>query len=203
MANVLHSAGPEESDWPFLALVCVDRIRSVHEAELELVGAPSSVGDARQFVAGVLDAGGVFDGSWVAAQVVSELATNAVLHAGTPFVVRVGYDDARIRISVTDLRPLARATMRRFSTEATTGRGLRMVANLSESWGVERSRGAKTVWCELHRNAATGDDSGFDHDDDLALLFLEEADSRTSGSAVDDAVPGDRPRARSRRRAVA
>lgn len=203
MANAHRSAGFREPDWPFLALVSVYRIRRVYAAELELVGAPSSVGDARQFVAGVLDAGGVFDDSWVAAQVVSELATNAVVHAGTPFVVRVAFDDVRIRISVTDLRPLARATMRRFSTEATTGRGLRMVANLSESWGVERSRGAKTVWSELRRRATDRGDPGFEPEDDLALLFLEEADSRTVGNAVDDSVPGDQAQARLRRRAIA
>ena len=61
---------------------------------------------------------------WTAVQVVSELATNAVVHARTTFTVKIDYDDAYIKVSVIDAKPLARAAVRWFSDTTTTGRGL-------------------------------------------------------------------------------
>ena len=99
--------------------------------------------------ASVLVAGGAADDEWPVAQVVSELATNAVVHAGTPFVLSIAHDASHIRVAVTDGRPLARASMRRLSNETTTGRGLRLVQTLGQAWGVDQTDVAKTVWCEL------------------------------------------------------
>ena len=118
-----------------------------------LEGAPSSVAQARRFACAVLEASGATEDEWPVAQVVSELATNAVVHAGTPFVLSIAHDAARIRVAVTDGRPLARASIRRLSNETTTGRGLRLVQNLGQAWGVDQTDSAKTVWCELVRGA--------------------------------------------------
>jgi len=146
----------------------------VPQAEVELVGAPSSVGDARRFARDVLEAGNVSDDDWTAVQVVSELATNAVVHARTTFTVKIEYDDMYIKVSVIDAKPLARASVRRFSDITTTGRGLRLVQMLGESWGVEQTPTAKAVWCKLRRGAAVTDDGDaafdamglvFEHDD--------------------------------------
>ena len=93
------------------------------------------------------------DDDWPVAQVVSELATNAVVHAGTPFVLSIAHDDSRIRVSVTDRRPLARASIRRLSNDTATGRGLRIVQTLGQAWGVDQTDAAKTVWCELARGS--------------------------------------------------
>jgi two-component sensor histidine kinase len=71
---------------------------------------------------------------------VSELATNAVLHARTSFAVRVTMTAKAIRVSVTDhsfLHP--------------TGRGLHLVDSLSDRWGVLLEPPGKTVWFELDR----------------------------------------------------
>jgi anti-sigma regulatory factor (Ser/Thr protein kinase) len=129
----------------------------VQEAEVEFAGEPSSVAGARRYVREVLERADAGDDSWLAVQVVSELATNAVVHAGTPFVLAVAYDDATIRISVTDGRPLARAVIRRFSNETTTGRGLRLIQTVGRSWGVEQTASAKSVWCEISRGAEADD----------------------------------------------
>jgi anti-sigma regulatory factor (Ser/Thr protein kinase) len=125
----------------------------VEETHVEFDGAPSSVAQARRFARTVLEASGAIDDEWPVAQVVSELATNAVVHAGTPFVVSIAHDDSRIRIAVTDGRPLARASMRRLSNDTATGRGLRIVQSLGQAWGVDQTDAAKTVWCELSRGA--------------------------------------------------
>jgi anti-sigma regulatory factor (Ser/Thr protein kinase) len=125
----------------------------VEETHVEFDGAPSSVAQARQFANAVLEAGGATEDAWPVAQVVSELATNAVVHAGTPFVLSISHDDQHIRVAVTDGRPLARASVRRLSNETTTGRGLRMVQTLGQAWGVDQTDAAKTVWCELVRGA--------------------------------------------------
>jgi anti-sigma regulatory factor (Ser/Thr protein kinase) len=143
-----------KANWAFREASPVNKIIVVYESEIEFPGAPSSVGEARRFVCAMLEAGGAGDGNWTAAQVVSELATNAVLHARTDFAVRIGYDDTQIRVAVTDGRPLAHATIRRFSNEATTGRGLRLVQTLGRSWGVDQTESTKTVWCEIPRGLA-------------------------------------------------
>jgi anti-sigma regulatory factor (Ser/Thr protein kinase) len=129
------------------------RIADVHEAHVEFDGAPSSIAEARRFANSVLEAGGAADDAWPVTQVVSELATNAVVHAGTSFVLSISHDASHIRVAVTDGRPLARASMRRFSNETTTGRGLRMVQTLGQAWGVDQTDAAKTVWCELVRGS--------------------------------------------------
>jgi anti-sigma regulatory factor (Ser/Thr protein kinase) len=147
----------------------------VDEAEIELPGTPSSVSEARRFVHAVLDSGGAGDEAWVVTQVVSELATNAVVHAGTSFVLNIAYDDAQIRVSVTDAKPLARATVRHFSNENTTGRGLRLVQSLSRSWGVDQTKAAKTVWCELRRGAAALVEADDFSDETLSVFFPDEA----------------------------
>ena len=123
----------------------------MEETHVEFDGAPSSVAQARHFAHAALKAGGATDADWPVAQVVSELATNAVVHARTSFVLSISHDASHIRVAVTDGRPLARASMRRLSNETTTGRGLRLVQTLGQAWGVDQTDAAKTVWCELIR----------------------------------------------------
>lgn len=84
------------------------------------------------------------------ALVVSELATNAVLHARTPFEVRVKVGDGHVRVEVHDgtgRRPVRRY----FSDQATSGRGLRLIETLCRAWGVEPDAdgAGKTVWAEV------------------------------------------------------
>jgi anti-sigma regulatory factor (Ser/Thr protein kinase) len=134
----------------------------MRESKVTLDGEPSSVPAARHFVSKVLASSGADDEVWVAAQVTTELATNAVVHAATAFVVRVDVDEDYVRIAVTDRKPLATAARRHFSVDSTTGRGLRLVASLSTSWGVETSDTTKTVWCEITRSILTDDPSGSD-----------------------------------------
>ena len=79
--------------------------------------------------------------------VVSELAANAVLHAGTPFVVAVSVGPP-LRVEVVDGSP--EPPVRQDSAvDAPSGRGLRLVEACSETWGYEVLPDGKVVWAEL------------------------------------------------------
>ena len=111
---------------------------------------PASSREARRRVAGVLEDAALEAAAATAALVVSELATNAVLHARTPFEVRVRVERAVIRIEVHD-QTVRKPAPRLFSDEATSGRGLRLVQEVCDAWGVDPDadgRG-KTVWAEV------------------------------------------------------
>lgn len=81
---------------------------------------------------------------------VSELATNAVLHARTSFAVQVTMTPTVIRVSVTDGSPIL-PERRNYSFLHPTGRGLHLVDSLSDRWGVNLEPPGKTVWFELDR----------------------------------------------------
>ncbi|CAL9573399.1 hypothetical protein SUDANB178_04849 [Streptomyces sp. enrichment culture] len=120
-----------------------------------LPGSPLAPGSARALVrAALAEAPGVparlADDAMA---VVSELVTNAVVHAGTDVHVEWRLEESgAFVIEVCDRHP-SRAP-REAGGEAPYdtpeyGRGLRLVATLSESWGVTYRAGAKTVWARL------------------------------------------------------
>ena len=102
----------------------------------------------------------------------SELATNAVLHAGTDFTVSVDVLEDALRVQVRDAsRRSPRA--RRYGLGATTGRGLGLVEALAQDWGVEVDGSGKTVWCVVPLHPGPDGDpdlSAFLSADDLAEL---------------------------------
>ncbi|CAL9446769.1 SpoIIE family protein phosphatase [Streptomyces sp. enrichment culture] len=85
--------------------------------------------------------------------VVSELVTNAVVHAGTDVEVGCRVEETgALVIEATDHCPSRMPTGGGQETPqepAEYGRGLRLVAALSESWGITFRPGAKTVWARL------------------------------------------------------
>ncbi|WP_327115682.1 ATP-binding protein [Streptomyces sp. NBC_01341] len=89
-----------------------------------------------------------------AAQIVAELASNAVLHGraqGRDF--RLGLTvllDGRLRIEVGDARGEALPRTTAPARDAGTGRGLLIVEALADRWGVTTGPvPRKTVWAEL------------------------------------------------------
>ncbi|WP_133411991.1 ATP-binding protein [Vallicoccus soli] len=103
-------------------------------AALQLAPEPSSVAAARRFVAERVRGWGA-DEAVVDTCVLlaSELATNALLHAGTPFSVAVCGDGDGVVVDVRDGEE-ALPVVHRFAATSTTGRGLRLLVGLAEDW---------------------------------------------------------------------
>jgi anti-sigma regulatory factor (Ser/Thr protein kinase) len=79
---------------------------------------------------------------------VSEVVTNAVLHARTPSTMVVAVDRGRVRVEVVDGDPTP-PVPREHDPAAPTGRGLRLLDELADRWGVEPRGSGKVVWFEV------------------------------------------------------
>ncbi|MFJ2926776.1 SpoIIE family protein phosphatase [Streptomyces massasporeus] len=98
--------------------------------------------------------------------VVSELVTNAVVHAGTDVEMECRLegdtsDTAALVVEVSDHHPSRAPRGSEPETPHDTpeyGRGLRLVGALSEAWGITYRTGRKTVWARLPaRGCAAGE----------------------------------------------
>jgi anti-sigma regulatory factor (Ser/Thr protein kinase) len=117
--------------------------------QTQLPAEPGSVSRARAFVAAHLVDHGMADLVDDVALVASELATNAIVHAGSPFTVTLGASADTIRLEVLDGTHTG-PTLRAARTWDTSGRGLAIVQALSRDWGVSaRVPGGKSVWAEF------------------------------------------------------
>jgi len=103
---------------------------------------------ARRFVSDTLRGWGCDDAIPDAQLLVSELVTNAVLHARSATRVTVTRDGATVRISVDDDSP-TRPRLRELGPEAVTGRGLLLVDRIARRWGVDPRADGKCVWFEV------------------------------------------------------
>ena len=82
-----------------------------------------------------------------AAVVVDELATNAVLHARSPFEVVASWRTPRLRVEVTDMNPWYEA--RKIDSDGPGGWGLKIVAGFAAIWGIDLFDDRKVVWAEF------------------------------------------------------
>lgn len=120
--------------------------------------ASSSAAVARRSVLAAFDAAGLTtEQALDAALIASELVGNAVRHAeplpSGQLAVRWSMDSDGYQISVTDggtpgcARPQISA--RQAGRHDPDGRGLQIVAELSDDWGVAAEDGATTVWARM------------------------------------------------------
>jgi anti-sigma regulatory factor (Ser/Thr protein kinase) len=98
----------------------------------------------------ILNRAGVEDRSDDALLVITELATNAVLHAGSPFHVDVWIRESEIRLGVTDQSPDLPIPQQRTSPDP-GGNGVNIVSAVADKWVVEKLRTGKRIWVELRR----------------------------------------------------
>ena len=154
------------------------------DRELRLDGRARAVPQARRFVAEALQGSVTADLLRDAELAVSELVTNAVLHAGSDISVRVTAGAAVVQLEVTDesralpLRPHP-------SAEATTGRGLTLVEGLAASWGVDLTQHGKVVWCRLDSTASERDGPVAQSSPDELLDLWDDAGAEDDDFAHD------------------
>jgi MEDS: MEthanogen/methylotroph, DcmR Sensory domain/Histidine kinase-like ATPase domain len=119
-----------------------------NRATRSFLGDAGSLKGARQFVVDTLRSWHLDhlcdDGSIV----VSELATNAVLHAASDFTVTLSLEGRTVRLSVVD-ESAQLPVVRTPSPTTISGRGLVLVAALGARWGSEVVDDGKEVWVEL------------------------------------------------------
>lgn len=131
-----------------------DAAAGVSRLELQLPPAGDSVRRARRTIAAFLEPAevpvSVVDDVLL---LVSELVTNAVVHAGSPAVVRLDADVERIKVAVADRDGERAPTIVQPEPFSASGRGVLLVDRLAARWGVEPQHEGKVVWFELPRGA--------------------------------------------------
>ncbi|MGH3333330.1 MAG: ATP-binding protein [Nocardioidaceae bacterium] len=124
----------------------------LNKEPLPLAPEPQSVRQAREWVTDVLDDLGREDLVDSATLGVSELVTNAILHAEGPISVRVRGTKAHPRVEVRDQSKRPPQINLDMTDEehlmSTIGRGVGIVALYSATWGSEIAPDGKTVWFE-------------------------------------------------------
>lgn len=113
---------------------------------------------ARRWLSGWCSNWGCADLSDDAALLLSELITNATLHARTTITVSARFSAHELKVAVADRQPgHPEGTMPGQTAEG--GRGLPIVAALADRWGVHSHRGGKVVWFVLRSVADRNDDA--------------------------------------------
>lgn len=123
----------------------------VAEVKAGLSADTSSAGHARRFVDQVLSrwhCDALLDDVQL---LVSELVTNAVIHAGSEVEVAVRLLSDSIRIEVVDRAPVTELRPSTPDGDGESGRGLLLVETVASAWGVEPIDGGKAVWFEVPR----------------------------------------------------
>ncbi|WP_399885473.1 ATP-binding protein [Streptomyces sp. BBFR51] len=103
---------------------------------------------------------------------VSELVANVITHvgAGTPTTLSVLLNGAFLRIEVRDPDSRALPTLVAADVEAEGGRGMALVAAVTDRWGVSLLGDGKVTWCEI----ATGQTSPGESERGPRVIRTEE-----------------------------
>lgn len=109
---------------------------------------PAAIASVRHFVSDALTGWGLQNLVGDAALITSELATNAITHGSSPFRTSLVRADGVVRVSVEDG---CRAWPRRHKAEPgdQDGRGMAIVATLSQRSGCDSTPHGKVAWAEL------------------------------------------------------
>jgi anti-sigma regulatory factor (Ser/Thr protein kinase) len=117
--------------------------------DVRMAAVPASASRARDFVtAHLLERGlwGLVDDVQL---VVSELATNAMLHASSPFTVGLRMVEGVVTLTVRDESPAPPTTAAGDALDS-SGRGMVIVEHVSRGWGVVvGDDGTKAVWASF------------------------------------------------------
>lgn len=115
----------------------------------ELARVTTCIAEARSLACDWAD-GLSADRVWVLELIVSELVTNAVRHGAGRLTLTLTEVGGHVHIEVHDHSaqlPVSRYV--KGSDTATGGRGLGIISELSQAWGVTSDGSGKTVWADL------------------------------------------------------
>lgn len=129
--------------------------RTARRAATNLPPARQSPSAARHFVAEMLRRWHLESAIEPAELLISELVTNAVVHAGTDVQLVVEAHDRVVHVEVIDLNRRPPVTRLMPYDDLQTGRGLTLLQNVASSWGVAPLDHGKAVWFEINAPSAT------------------------------------------------
>ncbi|MFG3024207.1 SpoIIE family protein phosphatase [Streptomyces sp. NPDC048254] len=109
---------------------------------------PALVAPIRKQVVEQLDVWDLTMAAFTTELVVSELVTNAIRYGARPIRLRLIHDTTRLICEVSDTSHTA-PHLRRAKTWDEGGRGLLLVAQLTQRWGTRHTGEGKTIWAEL------------------------------------------------------
>ncbi|MEU3980675.1 SpoIIE family protein phosphatase [Streptomyces sp. NPDC026672] len=129
-----------------LLLTRLKRLGADSVAAWDLPNDPAAVSAIRAEVLRTLSSWQLEDAAFVTELVVSELVTNAIRYGGAPIRLRLIRDRTLI-CEVSDSSSTA-PHMRRARAFDEGGRGLLLVAQLTDRWGSRQTTNGKVIWCE-------------------------------------------------------
>jgi PAS domain S-box-containing protein len=148
--RVLHALLPQGGAGDDVALLLA-RTRGLPASQVatwDIPADPALVAPIRKQVVDQLARWSLSEASFTAELVVSELVTNAIRYGGRPIRLRLIHDAATLICEVSDTNHTA-PHLRRAKTWDEGGRGLLLVAQLTQRWGSRHTADGKTIWAEM------------------------------------------------------
>ncbi|MEU1004197.1 SpoIIE family protein phosphatase [Streptomyces tibetensis] len=145
--NTLLPPGGSSDDVALL-LARTRGLPSAQVATWDIPADPALVAPIRKQVVDQLERWGLLEATFTAELVVSELVTNAIRYGAPPIRLRLIHDAATLICEVSDTNHTA-PHLRRAKTWDEGGRGLLLVAQLTQRWGSRHTGEGKTIWAEL------------------------------------------------------
>ncbi|OIJ68909.1 SpoIIE family protein phosphatase [Streptomyces mangrovisoli] len=148
--RVLHALLPPGGapDDVALLLARTQGLPASQVATWDIPADPSLVAPIRKQVVEQLDAWRLTEAAFTTELVVSELVTNAIRYGAHPIRLRLIHDATTLICEVSDTSHTA-PHLRRAKTWDEGGRGLLLVAQLTQRWGSRHTAEGKTIWAEL------------------------------------------------------
>ncbi|MEU6549467.1 SpoIIE family protein phosphatase [Streptomyces sp. NPDC046915] len=148
--RILSALLPEggSADDVALLLARTQGLPASQVATWDIPADPALVAPIRKQVVQQLDHWSLSEITFTAELVVSELVTNAIRYGARPIRLRLIHDAATLICEVSDTNHTA-PHLRRAKTFDEGGRGLLLVAQLTQRWGSRHTAEGKTIWAEL------------------------------------------------------